>query len=368
MIGGIHGGHPMASGIAFDHKHYVPILKTKRGELDALDSLTPAQWNALTPLLELHTSTMQNPLPDARPKKVPVPVGRQTKKVCAAIGKTGVAKKPFFLDTVWFDGKSMTGDPSVVASLFSDARRANLQAIPVIRTTYSQEMLQQLQTEIARDGRGCLLRVRPLEFYKSPRPSITALLAFLGQSPANVHFMLDYGSANMQLADDLPLVPNLSRWRTLIAAAGSFPASLSNFPPLQWRSVPRQDWETWKNGINTPSLLRLATFADYTCRFPGRSPDGGMAGVNLRYATDTEWVVQVGGLVKDGSSPNMVRIFGRLMSHPACCNSSHCAGDAEYHSRVPPSTNWGNATQWVQWSVNHHLVSVTNALTSFAWP
>ena len=39
---------------AFDHKHYVPIMKTKAGEQWALSTLSSAAGQGITPLLEVH--------------------------------------------------------------------------------------------------------------------------------------------------------------------------------------------------------------------------------------------------------------------------------------------------------------------------
>ena len=50
--------------LAFDHKHYVPVLRWKRAERVALRELMPQTQRPVTPLIELVPSV------DNAPKKV----------------------------------------------------------------------------------------------------------------------------------------------------------------------------------------------------------------------------------------------------------------------------------------------------------
>jgi hypothetical protein len=354
----------MPARLKFDEKHYVPILKTKRGELTALNDLFPDDRTRLTPLFELHPKTMENPVPGGTPKNVPAPVAQVAEQVCVAIAKTKTARYPMFLDTAWYDGKTRIGDPDAVAALFQEARNVGLRAIPVVRSSYDGPMLRQIRNEIARDRGGCLFRIRAFEFHVAP-PDFGAMLAALDVKQPDVHLLIDYGSAAMQLKEDLALIPNISRWRTLTSASGAFPESLVNLQRLTWHDIPREDWTSWKTGLAS-DLPRKPTFSDYACRFTGRPPTGGRAGVNLRYAVKNKWLVQTSGLVSEGRSPDMIKICADLVKHPLFCKALHCAGDAQYASRVPPNRRPGSPEQWVQWSVNHHLTFVVGELARHA--
>ena len=357
----------MPKQIQFDHRHYVPILKTKGGELNALRSLSVHQTQAITPVFEVHAGQIANPIPNARPKKVARPVALQAAAVFRKLAEVPVARKPFFLDTIWLHSDNPAGSPEAVAATFRAARTAGLNPIPVVRASYGQPTLRQLRREIEAGCGECMFRVRPLDLYR-PVPPIGSMLTAVGLSPPSVHFLLDYGQVPMNLASDLPLIPTIADWRSLSAAAGAFPKSLKDLPKLSWQHLSRTDWTGWKAGLASSRETRHPTYSDYACRFPGESPDGGRAGVNLRYACGDEWLVQTGGLVSDGASSEMSTIHQRLISNPAFCGAAHCDGDSQYAWRLPTNEKPGNPQQWVQWSVNHHLVYALEQLASHSWP
>jgi hypothetical protein len=90
-------------------------------------------------------------------------------------------------------------------------------------------------------------------------------------------------------------------------------------------------------------------------RSPGAPADFGAPSVNLRYATDNIWLVQMGGKFADGAAPEMHTMCDEIVARPEYGGSDFSAGDEEI-SRVTDATEGpGGPTQWLQWCLSHHV-------------
>src|SRR4051812_40074243 len=114
--------------VNFDHEHYVPILKTKRGERWALQRIKNELAPDITPLLEIH------------------PPGKNSTEshieaTLEALTSTWGTERPFFLDTLWLHEQN--GNPAIIETVFDIAREKQLQCIPVTRLSYGETTLEQ---------------------------------------------------------------------------------------------------------------------------------------------------------------------------------------------------------------------------------
>ena len=85
----------------FDHKHYVPILKTKAGEAWALFNLDGKLREQMTPVLEIHK-------PKKEKDKPAMPLVEHIHAVCERIKDNWGTAYPFFLDTEWVNSQHGT--------------------------------------------------------------------------------------------------------------------------------------------------------------------------------------------------------------------------------------------------------------------
>jgi hypothetical protein len=322
----------------FDHKHYVPILKTKAGERWAIANLSSDARRMTTPLLELHSHANLSPADHAE-------------NTCEALETVWGTDVPFFFDTIWLHGEE--GNPAIIEAVFASARNHGLLTIPVVRLSYSDSSREQIRAVVDEDERGCMLRVKP-QHLNHP-PELTNLLDDLGLSAADVHLILDYRGSQMNLPFDIPRIPELQNWRSLTAASGSFPHSLAHLPINTWHSLPRNDWTSWENQVTGNGLARIPAFSDYTTRDFGAPPSGGQPSVNLRYTSETEWLVRVGGKVNAGASPQMKAVCQSLIERDEYSGEDYSAGDAAIHETAQQESGPGNTQQWAMWGISHHL-------------
>jgi hypothetical protein len=297
------------------------------------------------------------------------PIGTHVEETCEALEAAWGNERELFLDTLWLhQGKKSEqlhkeqGDPSAIRTCL-DCARLHLQAIPVVRLAYKESSREEVRSAIEKDGRGYMLRLRPSEL--NSKELIAGLLKSLKVAPEEGHLLLDYRKDQMNLAFDVPRVPFLKQWRTFTSASGVFPRSLVGFALNKWHKIERADWAGWDAATVGKDLSRKPAFADYTTRDPGAPVDGGSPSVNLRYAREENWLVRVGGKVKEGASSQMKQVCKSLVSMTDEYDGPEfSAGDNEIFNTAQPKTGPGNPGQWVKWGVSHHMVLVAAAVSA----
>lgn len=324
---------------------YVPILKSKAGERWALSHLDPNRKSKIRPLLELHPHGTKA-------------LGDHIEDVCEALQAAWGVNRWFYTDTIWLHGTS--GSPAIIGEAFEAMKDCDLQSVPVVRTTYDDASIEQLQDIIVEGNRGYLLRISP-DVLDTP-VFIEAVVDSVGLPKSKVDLLLDYRQQPMTLADHIQEIPHLGDWRSFIAASGVFPRSLINLPLHQWHTIQRHDFLTWQEGIGS-DLERNPIYSDYTMRAPGPPADFGEPSVNLRYALEDHWLVQVGGKHKEGAAVQMHTIASELVARPECLGADFSAGDEEIERVTDEEEGPGGPTQWLQWCVSHHMEFVVEQLS-----
>lgn len=331
----------------FDHRHYVPILKTKQGEQWALQHLAQADRPLMTPVLEIHTHRS-------------LPATDHITALCPNLVTAWGGQQPVFLDTCWLHPPN--GNPSVITHTFAQARAAGLQAIPVVRITWDPASLAAVTAVVQEDQRGVMLRLDPSEIAVSHVINVT--LQMLGLTPADVHLLVDYRNHPMQLTTHVPAISMLADWQTVTAAAAAFPASLSTYPLYIWHSLPRLAWQSWRTDLSAGGLPRKPAFGDYTIRDCGAAPSFGAPSTNIRYCRDQEWKVRLGGRLRDGQATDIFGICQSLVSGPHFDGPTFSHGDHVINEVAQQNDGPGAAQHWLQWPLNHHLTFVGRQIQS----
>jgi hypothetical protein len=323
---------------------YVPILKSKAGERWALSGLSASAKARIRPLLEFH------------PHKSKL-IGDHIGGICEALQAVWGVNRWFYVDTIWLHGDA--GSPAIIGEVFETTNESDLQAIPVVRPTYDDASLEQLQDIITEGNRGYLLRVTP-ETLQTPA-LIASIVDALGFSRDKIDLLIDYRQHPMVLDEHIPSVPDLTQWRSLVASSGVFPKSLLSWPLHQWHTLPRHDWLTWQAGVGA-AIERKPIYGDYTMRPPGAPAEFGDPSVNLRYTLDDRWLFQMGGKHKDGAAFQMHGMASELVARPEYLGHEYSIGDLEINRVTDDDEGPGGPTQWLQWCVSHHLEFVVRQL------
>jgi hypothetical protein len=252
----------------FNHRHYVPILKWKMGEYQALQRLSAPVKDGLTPLLEIppvgfdfetgtHKESADDHLGD---------FGRRLKSKWQA--------RPCFVDLKFLPAHTrMAGGRHYVEAVFEAARVEGCAATPAVSFANDVAFIAAVGAVIRLDQRGVCLRLGMSDF---DRPALTSdintLLRTLGVGWAEADLVIDLGTPNylpmtayVRLMSVLMgLVPALNRWRTLTIAGTAYPSSIAQTVSPPFAILPRHEWVAYRSFVGTLGReVRIPTFGDY---------------------------------------------------------------------------------------------------------
>ncbi len=348
---------PLAN-INFDDRHYLPILKTKEGELWALGNTGAARKPFITPLLELHVG------PPNRTS------AQHIDTVCEQI-KQAWGKRRFFLDTHLY-GQTSTASAALCVDALQAVAAENMNFVPVLSMKASPNFCQQIRPYVDK-GTGLLLRLRSGDFVDvgALQESLSDLLTSFSLTPNQVDVLIDYEAVTEEavmtqlLRTHVNQLPYVKHWRTLSTAGSSFPSSVANQSAHVWNSLPRREWESWRTAGSGFALLRNSTYGDYGVRDNQPPVSMGFPYPNIRYTSNGTFLVRRHDvLVKDGGSAGIRVICKSLLQHPAWRGAAFSEGDARIIINADPQQGPGNAGNWTAWGMNHHFASVVDEIQS----
>ncbi|MCU1285298.1 MAG: hypothetical protein JWO13_1648 [Acidobacteriales bacterium] len=351
--------HP---GLSFSHKHHVFICKVKRGEMWALNHLTPKDKATVTPLFEMWPPAPPRKAQDGEEGKAPKTLSVHASDLLGMV-RDEWNTLPFFLDTRYVPLGGIPS-PSSAKIIFDSARNMGLTAIPVTSIKFAPEFQHAIRDINAKDGRGVMIRLFIQDFINPAllNDYLSALLGVLKIDATKADILIDLEYKPQQLEvqqlghSAVSVLPMLKKWRTVILSSGCFPLSISDFPLDEWRSIQRSDWLGWLhvNSVLAKAKSRQISYGDYGIRCGGtpknipNRPDP-----NIRYSAASNILVRKGPKV-DGTVKG---ICGSLIGKSEFAGINFSQGDAEIAVRAarPGLPNNGQAEQWIQWCTNHHL-------------
>jgi len=190
--------------------------------------------------------------------------------------------------------------------------------------------------------------------------------------------IVDSGTSARAIVNHLTRLPDLSKWRSFIVAAGSFPKDLTEFEVFNTHQVPRADWKLWHEISDAEELIRKPVFSDYTIQHPifyGYVP-GANVSASVRYTDDDQWQVFRGQAlgymnkktgVKGPGSKQYIGHAKTLLGQSFYKGETYSFGDAEI-KRIAGDQKGktGNPQKWLSIGINHHLTLVARQISKRA--
>jgi hypothetical protein len=340
----------------FAFRHYVPVLKTKLGELWALENMNSSHSQFLTPLLEVHREKSGS-------------VSTHVTKTVGAI-KKALGGRRLFLDSRWF---GISGSQAVAScnDVMLAAAGASLNFHPVTALDRSAAYQSAISSY---SGNGVMIRLSADDFadVSGLASRLDALALQLSLDKSQIDILIDYNAVTSSgllvqlIRSHVAVMPSLTAWRTLTVVGGSFPASLANRTPHTWHSLDRHEWLAWHGAITgTPRLPRRPSFGDYGVRDTQPPADFGSPSANIRYTTNGTFLLRRHDvLVKDGGSSGIHAICASLRSRVEFRGRTYTAGDSQIYVKANPSELPGNAGNWTAWGMSHHFGAVVDEIQS----
>ncbi|WP_230772047.1 beta family protein [Sphingomonas sp. Leaf4] len=351
-------------------KPYVPLLRWRQGEYEALFRLAPPQKDAILPLIEILKPDYDFEL--RKPK-------RDLDEHLKLFGKRLGAKwksRPALVDTGRLDSAQLMADGRhPLTFIFDQARAAGAPLIPVTGLGRDTAYQAAVSTIGMKDGRGAALRCSLADALDPDFDKhIQTLLENIKIHWTMLDIIIDLETPAF---DPMPQLINIivaaltgatifNFCRSVTLLSTSFPDTLSNMAnPIQ-RFV-RHEWVLFKGVIAAlPSGARRPIFGDYgiaaisfaegDMRFMRGSP-------NVRYTTDDAWIIARAKGAKRGSNLPYPALCGLVTSSGSYLGAHFSAGSAYIADCQTGAATRGNPTTWKWVATNHHITKVLDDLS-----
>lgn len=343
----------------FDYKHYVPILKGKRGEFPSLKAIK--RKSGISPLLEAIPNLSFD-------------------FIAKSMARSWPKDNPFFADFLYCsDAPEQLGTTRAhpMTQCFRVMAAAGQSAIPVTGTGRSPEYQAAVRSIIKSQKRGVAIRLSPLDFDgENLNAALAAIVKYLEINRTNVDIIIDLESvASVKSASvtamhraNLSLLPHIADWRTLTVASAAFPKSLAPLTKDTWNSAPRSDWLGWRSLFSrSDKPSRIPSYGDYAIAHPGLPPQGRATILaQLRYTTPDTFLIWKGhDVFKHGRKfAQFYDICRSMVSRPECRPATFSLGDSEIHEKAASRGSSGNAETWRKIGVNHHVETVLDQIAN----
>ena len=357
----------------FDHKHYVPVLRWKKAEQEAMRRLFEHEKLQLTPLLEIPA---RRPFPkkDAPPPKRPKVKGDWMVEIGASLVRSWGTLRPAFAEICpeVTDPDPLGGIAWHTEHLFTVARDRKVKLIPVVRLAFDPSRRNAIKRIVVQDQHGVCIRLSRSDLSRATLDhELSELLQTLSVNPEQVDLVVDLHIVDDGGFDLLLIcgqVPYLQQWRTFTVVGGAFPSGLAK-SPYGLNSFGRSEWRAWSEQVQRV-LPRKPAYGDYTTVHPvpfdpNKHPT---PCANIRYTTELAWMVYKGLplVAKDAKPTDPSRheqypaIAFLMEEHEFYAGDSFSFGDQYLHSmaekcRGGDLSSPGTPTTWLTAAINHHL-------------
>lgn len=373
----------------FDSKHYMPILRWKTAEKEALNLLDPKDKAHVTPLVELIMPPRQRLKKGEAPKtpeEYKAIAVEKLKEILPAFPKE--VKKYWDIDPLFIDLSLLVNGTLKQWGYKEIAKNAKVEGvtiIPVVRLNDNSDV-ENVVVELAKqDKTGLCLRILRTDLENEKLASdVKTFLEKHALKHDQVHILVDLELVEntttaeyTKFAKALKDIPDLLAWRTFTVAGGAFPFDLSHLNAHDMYRIPRSDWTLWLSKIHSGDIERKPAFADYTIQHPVYTEPNPNANpsASVRYAAETEWIIMRGEALykidkktgKEGPGHTQYPSHAQLlMNQKEYKGKDHCAGDAYIAEKgVDVDTpKPGNPRTWLRAGVNHHLVLTARQVSS----
>ncbi len=350
--------------MTFGSRHYVPVLKVKRGEKSALELVSLNLRKHITPLLEI-----------VEWRK------RQEKPTLSSHLDTAfkdLAKCLQLYPRCFLDARELTPEgPAAARRVFGRAAAAGIPFIPV--TGISNRV--DTPAALGNRHRGLAIRLTRKDFEVGDlTSSLPAFMKRHGIGFADTDLIVDLGPVEDMVTGGVARfasqflrdVVNPDRWRTLIVSGSAFPQSMGGVERNSHAVVARVEWLAWKRLRDGGQLSRVPTYSDCAIQHPagveGFDPRMMQVSASVRYALADDWLLIKGESTRRHSAkeqfPGLAKrlVYGHLCGHFR--GQPHCEGCASIKRAADGWPRLGSPEVWRRIGTVHHITEVTRTLRS----
>jgi len=340
---------------------YVPNLRWKRGEKNALRDLSVAGRENVLPLFLIGSDQFKPKKATTKKAEVPAPL------VFAQEIFNCWGASPFYLDA-----SSIPDTPGHDHRLYEIAnhcRAMELELISVIRPEATASYLNTVKKVVAHDNRGVCLRISLQEMSEIPKwigswpfslKETDLVIDYLNQAES----LLSFGE--VVLAEAFRALHKGDKWRSVTIVGTSIPDNFAGLTSGLYK-IPRHEKVIW-NQLQSAPLPYQLHFGDYAT-VSTTAPAPGIAWgfpITAKYTLQEEFLICRGvrttGLGAEDADVQLVKHAKSIASHPDRHVLSHCWADREIDKIETGLNGPRNLEHWVRLGVNRHIELVRSML------
>lgn len=352
----------------FGHNHYVPILKWRQSEYQAIWKLEDAVKDVITPLFEIPKENWDFEKQQA---------AKSIDDHLATFGKRLKAKwggRTCFVDSCHLPSDACMADGRHhLSHIFELARSERAAPIPVTGLGRSPAYNAAVKQIVASDMKGACIRLQDDDFDDHLSSNLISLLKRIGAAIDDCDLVIDLG-ANIVSAEKtqaavwatlLAQVPRINSWRTLTVSGTAFPAALPSSVFRPHGEAPRYDWLAYKTLVEKMDEgERIPAFSDYvTASTNTEMMDPRMMDptAKIKYTIDGAWFIALGTQVKKNGRGQYVDLCKRIVSHKPRVfkGEPYSWGDLYIGKCAQGLESTGGSSTWPSVAVNHHVTFVS---------
>ncbi len=353
-----------------DHRKYVPVLKWKMGEYQALSRLEDDIKDRVVPLIEIPP-----PGYDFEAQQLK----KSNEEHLKDFGKRLSSKwgsRPCFIDLLHFGTSLKVAREHCLTHIFQQTIRYDCKAIPVLNTNSDADFLKAASKIPSIDEVGLAIRLAGDDF---DDPKLSAKLARIhnavGVSWGDVDLVVDLCTPDYipksgfrsGLNARLKAIPQLNKARSVIVVGTSYPESLQAYK--NERFIHRREWTGYTDFVESlDESARVPTFGDYGAAHP--SPvELDMRFVKpfakLRYTLKDQWYIAIGAAVRTAGFEQYRDMCQGLVEEDFFDGGEFSAGDKYIEDCANGDVPTGNLSTWVWVATNRHIRKTVSDLANF---
>lgn len=353
---------------------YVPCLRWKQGEYQALLQLSDDTAGRMVPLFEVaeigwdfETRTLC--------KTVDTHLSQFPRRVHEKWGR-----RPCYIDTKYIKEDQVMADGRDPASfIFEGLRQRRIPAIPVFDLRQGARRREALRAAIPPEQQGAAIRIRLEETARADfSATLDSLVSYLGVSRRSCHLLLDLAAPNFTPLDGLvglleavvAKLPNLQEWLQFVMIGTAFPSSMAAVA-RGLTTIERDEWNLYR--LLAPKLiarnLRVPVFGDYGIAHPDIleiDPRFLKPAASVRYTVDNGWLIAKGLNVREHKFGQYRELCNMVAASGQFAGPDYSPADRYILECAAGTASTGNLTTWRWVGTSHHLVKVTRDLSTLA--
>jgi hypothetical protein len=352
---------------------YVPCLRWKKGEYQAVSLLSQEAKAAILPLIEVPEMGF-----DFETRENNKTIDEHLAKIAERVRKNW-GHAACMLDLRLLDPRLRMEDGNhPLVYVFGQLRSLGARAIPVVAVSSNAKFLSATRKIAADDKLGACLRVGIEQAAgRDLKSRMDSVLGEIGLEIARCDLVLDLGAPTFEPLDDfaglvealINSLPYLRRWRSLALLGTSFPSTLAGVPP-GLTVLPRNEWRMFRLLLSRTFIhqARVPDFGDYGVNHPDVLK-GDMRllkpAAAIRYTVSDRWLVAKGtNLRAAGAYEQFFGLSAGIVQSRHYSGPDYSAGDKRIKDCASRLVGPGNLTTWRFVGTNHHIEKVVRDLAS----